>query len=161
MNKENLQKVIDHISKHSSEFDMNFEISTPVHCQQNGDLIDPNICGTACCILGWTNVIGKNFKPMKYDDFRDIDFAAEFLELRKDFVHAICYPGTTGTPYGTTWESNRLQPWREADDKGIIDITSFPDECCYYAPASAAIAVLEAIRDEVIFVPKSEENVKD
>lgn len=154
MNKENLQKVIDHIREHSQQFDMNIEVKgDPIVIEGKSKMIDPNLCGTACCILGWTNAIANDFIPMKFKKFCNVDNAAKFLDLPKDFVDAICYPGRSGTPCDWRDTKEKFKPWAEAEQLGVIDIRSFPDRNCYNAPASAAVAVLEAIRDRTVYVP--------
>lgn len=153
MNKENLQKVIDHIREHSQQFDMNTEaLGEPIFIEGEAKMLDPK-CGTVCCILGWTNAIANDFIPMKYEKFCDVDNAAKFLDLPKDFVDAICYPGCSGTPFEWRDTKEKFKPWAEAEQSGVIDIRSFPGRNCYHAPASAAVAVLEAIRDRTIYVP--------
>lgn len=154
MNKENLQKVIDHIRKHEQQFDMNTEArGEPIVIEGKYKMIDPNSCGTACCILGWTNAIANDFKPMEHKKFCDIDNAAKFLDLPRNFVHDICYPGSSGTPCNWGDIEEKFKPWADAEQLGVINIQSFPDKDCYLAPASAAVAVLEAIRDRTIYVP--------
>lgn len=161
MNKENLQKVIDCIKKRKSQFDMNHEVWVPDERVYYDASYDPNICGTSCCILGWANAVRNDFKPMPHEAYRDIDNASAFLDLPEDFVYALCYPGSDGTSYFEEGKSEELKPWVQANKLELIDISSFPESNCYRAPASAAIAVLEGIRDGIIRVPSVTESTEE
>ena len=157
MNKENIQKLIDHIRTHETQFDMNYIIKClegGSYPAQGGERVyNPSHCGTICCMLGWTNAISTNFSKNYFRFFQDVYNASDFLGISKDYATKLFFPGTD-----VVNEKNECNPWYQAHDMGLINIHSLVDSDCYNAPASVAITVLEAIRDGVIKDLMSAEN---
>lgn len=154
MNKENIQRLIDTLRARSNQFNMGHVVNAknPQRVDPNdsewGKVADPNDCGTSCCILGWTNAIINNMKPLEEYQFMELEAAAQFLDLDPIFFNNLCYPFGKNTPWLTAYDMGLLTP----NPKLINRMLDQPKDAFYpfNATTDQAIAVLEAIRDGII-----------
>lgn len=141
MNKENIQKVIDHIKTHVDQFDM----STFGYGIFNEPAPNPenNICCTAACICGTTNVVAYNesLKELNPDDdmlefycrLHDKREACAFLGITEDQGESLFYAGAD-----SIWEKYGKKLGFEGSFVLLGDIES-----------EHAITMLQNLKDEV------------
>lgn len=158
MNKESIQRLIDTLRARSTQFDMGHVVQTKKALGLNhlgdttstfrGEIMDPNDCGTSCCILGWTNAIANDMQPLERYQFMNVEAAAQFLDLNIFFFNDLCYPFGKSHPWQLAYNMGLLP----ANPKLINKMLDQPQAAFYpfNATTDQAIAVLEAIRDGVI-----------
>lgn len=151
MNKENIQRLIDTLRARSNQFQMGCVVQTKEPTGKQWwdlELADPKDCGTSCCILGWTNAIINDMKPLEEYQFMEIEEAAQFLDLDHTFFNALCYPFDPSNPWQTAYNMGLLTP----NPNLINRILDQPKDAFYpfNATPNQAITVLEAIRDGII-----------
>lgn len=141
MNKENMQKVIDHIKTHVDQFDMStFGYGILKEPAPN---LEKNICCTAACICGTTNVVSYNESSKKrnpdddmlefYCRLHDKREACAFLGISEDQGEALFYAG-----FGSLWEKYGKKLGFESSVVLLGDIES-----------EHAITMLQNLKDEV------------
>lgn len=147
MNKENIQRLIDTLRARSNQFNMGHVVQSK-NAPAALKTADPNDCGTSCCILGWTNAIINDMKPLEEGQFMELDASAKFLDLDPIFFYTLCYPFGKDHPWQTAYDMGLLTP----NPKLINRMLDQPRAAFYpfNATTDQAITVLEAIRDGII-----------